>query len=252
MLNYRDGLPIAIDGNKILYLDEGDYSDESDSENEDGKEILTHNTLEPLLNIEERSFIYIAGKAKSGKTTFALMMIKRFLQYRKDIPFFLFSRTYYKNDPAYKGMKNVHQVMLDDSLMEDPINIETDLPKGAIILFDDCNTIQNDKIKKQIEKLVRDIIECGRKLNLWIVLTNHLLIPDEKKLARLILLELDCLVVFPRSGAKQQIRYILDKYFELDKEETETIVKSKKTRWTLIHKNHPMFVIYNHGAYMLN
>lgn len=252
MLNYYEGTPIAIDGNKILYLYKDDIESESEysESNEEGKEILSDNTLEPLLDLNKRSVTYIAGKAGSGKTTFALMLIKRFLYYKKNVPFLLFSRTDYKKDPAYKGMQ-VDQVNINESLITDPINIEEELCEGAIVLFDDCNTIQDDKLKTVIEKLIRDIIEVGRKLNIWIILTNHLIIPDEKKLARIILHETDNFIFFPRSGAVQQIRYVLTKYFELDADQIDIIVKSK-SRWTLINKNFPMYLIYNKGAYLLN
>ena len=55
----------------------------------------------------------------------------------------------------------VQQVKIDETILEHPINIETELRGGSILLFDDCNTIQNDKVKKQIDKLMGDIMEIG-------------------------------------------------------------------------------------------
>ncbi len=249
MLSYTDGKPIAKVGDELIYLknEEGISSEESYSSDMD--EIETYEEVEPLLNLEERTVCYIAGPSGSGKTTFALKLIKRFLKVYPQKPFYLFSRSHYKNDPAYKNM-NVNQIMIDENLIENPIDIEKELVGGSIILFDDCNTIQNDKIKKQIDNLMSDIMEIGRKLSIWIIITNHLVIPNERKIARTIMNEMQTLTVFPKSGSAQQIRYVLKQYFGLEKNQIEQIIMIP-SRWVMISKSYPMYVIYDRGVYTL-
>jgi hypothetical protein len=263
MLSYKDGNPIAKEGNKIIYLqkeddnekpfDHDDYDSdisESESESDDGyEEIESNMKLEPLLDMEKRDIAYIAGPSGSGKSTFAVMLIKRFLKVYPEKDFFLFSRTDYKTDPAFNGMK-VNQVTINESLIKEPIDITKELTGGCIVLFDDCNTIQDDKVKKAVDKLLADILEVGRKLGIWTVITNHLVIPNEKKIARTVLNELYSLTVFPKSGSVQQISYVLKQYFGLDKKQIEKIIKLP-SRWVTIHKNYPMYVIYEHGVYLL-
>jgi hypothetical protein len=186
MLNFTGkGKPIAkvisgSDSNEILYLDPDDkskssesdssesYSEESESDRGQlGTEYVSDGKLIEILNPNERNISYVCGPSGSGKTTHSIELIKSFKKIFPKRDFYLFSRTDYKNDPAYKGIK-VNQVLIDESLIDNPIDIEQDIPPGSILLFDDCNTIQNDKIKKSIDKLIADILEVGRKLNLMI------------------------------------------------------------------------------------
>lgn len=253
MLSFADcGKPIAKIYDDVLFLrtDNDNCSDsEYDSEDDIGDEYETDDEVEPLLDMETRQVAYIAGPSGSGKSTMAVKMIKRFLKVHPDKQFFLFSRSSYKDDPAFRGMR-VNQVMLDESLIKEPIDITKELPGGAIILFDDVNTILDDKIKKAVEKLMADIMEVGRKFGVWIVITSHLVIPSEKKFARTVMNEAQTLTVFPKSGSAQQISYALKQYFGLTKKQIDTIIQLP-SRWVQISKSYPMYVVYEHGVYIL-
>lgn len=252
MLTFANcGKPIAKIGNEVLNLQtEHDECDSDyDSEDDIGTEYETDDELEPLLDMEKRQVAYIAGPAGSGKSTMAAKMIKRFMRVHPEKPFYMFSRSSYKDDPAFSGMR-VNQVMIDQSLIKQPIDITQELPGGAIILFDDVNTILDDKIKKAVEKLMADIMEVGRKFEVWIVLTSHLVIPSEKKFARTVMNEANTMTVFPKSGSAQQITYALKQYFGLTKQQIDDIIRLD-TRWVQISKSYPMYVIYEHGAYLL-
>lgn len=248
MLNIKEkGRPIATLKNKnkkkvIIYLDP-----ESDR-------INTHmgtkeGSIRQIPRIDEREVNYIAGPSGSGKSTHASELMKAFSKLHPEKDIYIFSRTDIKNDPAFKGM-NLKQVSIDESLLEDPIDIETEINDGCMILFDDCNTIQDEKLKKYIDSLMKDILEVGRKLNIWIIITNHLVIPDERKMARAVLNEMQSLTVFPKSGATQQISYALQKYFGLNKKQIQQILELP-SRWVTIYKHYPMYVMYDKGIYLL-
>ena len=180
MLNFKSGTPIAyiIGGKydeKVIYVTNdkpNDYQNNSYDEIEidDGK-------IQPLVNVRAkkdkddkvRSIFYIAGPAGSGKTTHAIKLIIPYISIFPEKPFFLFSRTNYKDDPAYKGLKPI-QIYLDESLILNPIDITQELVGESIVLFDDCNTLQDDKLKKIIDKLMADIMEVGSKLDITIII----------------------------------------------------------------------------------
>jgi Cdc6-like AAA superfamily ATPase len=256
MLNFSEGKPIAhiIGGpmdNEIIYISEKDkYNLDSSSEDEYTENIsLTKGHLLPLLNPNERTVAYIAGPSGSGKTTYAVNLIKNFRKIHPKKTFYLFSRTDQKLDPAFNGLK-ANQVLINENLIEDPIDITKELTEGSILLFDDCNTIQNDKIKHAIDKLMSDIMEIGRKLDITIIITNHLVIPNEKKMARTVMNEMQSLTVFPKSGSSQQISYALKKYFGLNNNQIEGII-SIPSRWITISKTYPMYVLYDKGCFVL-
>jgi hypothetical protein len=283
MLNFSKGRPLAkIEGGEykgeILYIDTTDkeddnccdckicskkcyykpcckkctvYYEEINSSEENFGDFFKINKgkLLPLPKIDERSVDYIAGPAGSGKSTYAAGLAKAFKKIYPDKDFFIFSRTDSKKDPAFKGLRPI-QVPIDESIIEDPIDITNELTGGCLILFDDCNTIQNDKHKKAIDNLIADIMEVGRKLNVWIIITNHLVIPNEKKIARTIMNEMQSLTVFPKSGSSQQIRYCLKQYYGLNNKQIDSVL-SIPSRWVTIFKNYPMCVLWDKGAFIL-
>jgi Cdc6-like AAA superfamily ATPase len=205
--------------------------------------------IRPLLDMENRSVNYIAGPSGSGKTSYAVNLIKDYLKVYPKTDFFLFSRTDYHNDPVYKGMK-IAQIKIDENLIENPIDIEQELSERSLLFFDDCNTIQNTELKKYVEGLIEDIMEVGRKLNITIIVTNHLVIPNERKFARTVLNEIQSLTVYPKSGTTQQISYALKTYFGINKKDIEKIL-GLNSRWVTVIRNYPMTVLYERGVYIL-
>lgn len=256
MLNLANGIALAkIIGKKydgeILYLDKDDQTkkDKDPRNTYFGREFIIFGKLDPILNVKERSVSYIAGPSGSGKTTYAVNLIKNYKKIFPNKDFFLFSRTNHESDPAFKNMK-INQVLINENLLDNPVDIEKELTGGCLLLFDDCNTIQNDKLKKQIDKLIADIMEVGRRMDITIIVTNHLVIPNEKKIARTIMNEMQSLTVFPKSGSSQQIMYALKTYYGLNKKQIENIL-SLPSRWVTINKNYPMYIIYEHGCFIL-
>lgn len=248
MINFDGGTIIGkiMSGNnknKLIYIDSGDRIKGST------RIVMKNGKIEPRLDVDERSVSYIAGPSGSGKTSYAVNLIGPYVKFFPEKPFYLFSRTDYKTDPAFKKMKPI-QIMIDNSLIESPIDITRELTGGSIVLFDDCNTIQNDKLKNVIDKLMADILEVGRKLDITIVITNHLVIPNEKKVARTIMNEMQSVTVFPKSGSAHQIRYALKTYYGLDNKQIDEILKLP-SRWVTISKKYPMYVIYEKGCYIL-
>jgi hypothetical protein len=284
MLSFSKGRPIAkiVGGefnNEILFLDSGDNKlccddctekcerrrkkccggcqrsrskccgggPKYDEEDEIGQQIhLRQGKLIPLPNYETR-IPFIAGPSGSGKSTYASLLAENYLRINPGNDFYLFSRK--DTDPVLDKLNPI-RIKLDESLIEDPIDMTTELTGGTLILFDDVNTLQNDKIKKAIDKLMNDIMEVGRSYDITIMITNHLVIPNEKKQARTIMNEMQSMTVFPKSGSAQQIKYALKTYFGLDKNQIENII-NLPSRWVTIFKGFPQTVMYENGAFIL-
>jgi hypothetical protein len=233
-----------------IFYDDSESSESSDLQFEgDFFEVFNKSTLLPIPSVDERSVDYIAGPSGSGKSTYAAKLATSFKKIYPEKDFFVFSRTDARRDPAFAKLKPI-QITIDDSIVDNPVDITNELSGGCLILFDDCNTIQNDAQKKAIDKLMADIMEVGRKLNIWIIITNHLVIPNEKKVARTILNEMQSLTVFPKSGSLQQIRYCLKTYYGLNNKQINEITHVP-SRWVTIYKNYPMCVLHEKGAYIL-
>lgn len=252
MLSLDDGQPIAqiISGKykgEIIFLERGDF----DGVNAGGCQRidLKRGKLKTLMNTDERQVCYIAGPSGSGKTTYATNLAR---SYKKIFPkrdIFLFSRTDCKNDPAYAKL-NPLQVKIDETIVESPIDIEKDIKPGSCIIFDDIGTINDDKIRKAVNALAMDIMEVGRKMNLYIIITSHLVNGNDRKFNRTIHNEYQSFTFFPKSGSAYQIKYCLKNYFGLAPPQIKTIM-NLPSRWVTVMKNYPQVVLYQHGVYLL-
>lgn len=257
MLNLDDGRVMGfVQGGKsdgeIIYLDQDNMNfDDSEEEIHDGFESVKLKTgiMVPLMDTEERGVAYIAGPSGSGKSTYAaqLAMSYKAIFPKRDI--YIFCRTDVSNDPAYAPLKPT-QILLNQDLLDNPIDIETDVKKGSLLIFDDVGSINDGKMKKALSKLVVDICEVGRKLGIWIILTSHLVNPDDRNLSRCMMNELTTFTFFPRSGATHQITYSLDKYFGLSKPQIKRIM-DLPSRWVTVYRTFPQAVMYRKGVYIL-
>lgn len=202
----------------------------------------------PSTGCAERAVEYIGGPSGSGKSTVLAKMIKLHLKVFPKAKVFLFSRSRQEDDPAFKGIK-FRQVKIDDTLVTDPIDV-TIQEEGSILVFDDIGTIHSDAQRRAVEKIIMDALEVGRKFRISVIVTSHLIIPNDKKFARVVMNEIQYLTVFPQSGTSQSITYALKEYFGMGKNEVDKILKLP-SRWVTIHTRFPRFVMYDRGAYFL-
>jgi hypothetical protein len=63
--------------------------------------------------------------------------------------------------------------------------------------------------------------------------------------------ECKSVVIFPSGLGGRSIKYLLDNYFGLDKDQIKRI-KKLPSRWVCINKGFPMSVIADKDAYVLN
>jgi hypothetical protein len=248
-LSFEDGRPIAkiITGKykgKVIFID----ADENAPGAKYSKIDLRKNKVQPVLDPEIRDIAYIAGPSGSGKSTLASKLALTFKKLfpKKDIYFF--SRKNWEEDPAFKKIKPI-QVIIDKALVEDPIVME-DIDPGSLLIFDDVSTITNKAQKDSVYGLIKDVLEVGRARKLDMIITNHLINPNDREFARTILNELKSLTVFPKAGSAYQIRYALKNYFGLSKKQIDEILRIK-SRWVTIYKTYPMTILYENGAYIL-
>lgn len=252
MLNFQDGQPIAtITSGKykgeVIFLD---HNAIEDGQVEGCHKIdMRSHKLSPLLNTDARQVCYISGPSGSGKSYYASNLAKTYQKIFPDRDVYLFSRTDYKNDPAYVPLKPL-QVNIDEKLIEEPIDIARDIQAGSLMIFDDVGTIRDDKIKKEVFKLMEDIMEVGRKLEISLIITNHLVNPNERKFGRTVMNELQSFTFFPKSGSAHQVTYCLKNYFGMSKKQIEEIM-ALPSRWVTVLKNYPQCVMHERGAYLL-
>lgn len=267
MLSFDKGRPIAkIKGgpykNKIIYIDNEESDSESSESSDYGDyfgEKLKKNNLKneihikkghmlPIPNIDTREVCYIAGPSGAGKSTWASNYIEIFKKIFPKKKIILFSRK--PKDHVLDKLKPL-RFIIDESLISDPIDIISELKgEGALIIFDDTNTIQDEKIKKAVSNIMNDILEVGRSSGIYCIVTSHLLNPTERKDSRTIWNEAHSIVIFPKSGNRHAMNYSLKNYCGFDNKLINKLL-NLKSRWIMIYKQYPNYVIYDKGVLLL-
>lgn len=211
-----------------------------------GKEYHIHDgtlTQVPNTNLERES-LYIAGPSGSGKSTYLNNYVK---EYKRVFPrrgVYIFSRV--QDDKTLEDNDDINQVIIDEELLEDPIEKE-DLRRSAVI-FDDVDTIQEKPLIDYVTHLRSDILETGRHDKITLLCTSHLLM-DYKK-TRTLLNEASSVTFFPRSGSTYHIQRFLKIYCGLNSRQIDRIL-NLPSRWVTINKTAPMWVLYSQGCYLL-
>jgi hypothetical protein len=201
-------------------------------------------TIVPYPNPETRDVIYVAGPSGAGKSTFCESYMQMYKTQFPKNKIYIFSRL--DKDPAFDNIK-VIRIKLDEELINDPINpIEL---KNSLVLFDDIDTIPNDKIRESVSKLRDDLLETGRHQGIYLLITSHLLM-DYKK-TRTILNEAQMVILYPKSGSTYHMQRYMKVYAGLQKSDIDKIL-NLPSRWVGIHKSYPNYVIYSSGVYLLN
>ena len=193
-------------------------------------------------NTLTRSVGYIVGASGSGKSTYVCNYLKQYKKVFKENQIYCFSAL--DEDESIDGL-DIKRILIDESLIEDPIEIEDF--KDSIIIFDDIDVL-NPKLKKPVWEILNKALQIGRHHNISVLVTMHL--PTNKHETKIILTESQWVVYFPHSGGGRGTKYLLTEYLGLDTKSIQRI-KRLKTRWCCIFKNYPQFCLTEHDAFLL-
>ena len=215
------------------------------------KEFKIHDDgiIQPLPRFDKTERCYIAGQTECGKSYYIGHYLEQLIKVFPNKKIFVFSDV--EQDPEiddiFKGKKNMIRFSLDVELLDkDPIKPETF--KDSICVFDDIDSIQNVKLLKYVQSLRDSLLRRGRHENISVLITSHLL--TNYKDTRIILNECNNIVLFCRSGSSYGIKYLLQKYIGLNKNQINKVL-SLPSRWVSINKNANQFILYEKGAFIL-
>ena len=175
-----------------------------------------------------REILYITGPSGSGKSTYTRKYLEQYKKKYKHNPVYLFSAL--PDDESLDDIKP-KRIMLDESLVNDPISVEEF--RDCAVIFDDIDVISNKSIREEIYNILNKILEIGRHFKITCIVTNHL--PTNGRDTRRILNEAHTVTYFPHS-ASGRIKYLLIDYLGIDKHMISKFRKSN-SRWCTIFKN---------------
>ena len=251
----QDG--VVIDNSLSLYVTSVEKKSMINSEYdvEDSK-LFAMMCPTPDPNLKEkrqRDMLYVSGQSGSGKSTFVGQYCRNWQNSNNSKACFggkivLFSAV--DNDIAFNDIK-MKKIKFEDLVDEDgePLDeIDIDDFEDSLTIFDDIDVIHNVKLKKWMQGLRNRILEIGRHKNISIICTTHQLM--NYKETKILLMEATKVVIYPQSGAGEQIKRYLKTYLGLNKLEIQKIFQLK-SRWVQLHKAVPRYVLHCNGAYFL-
>ena len=153
-----------------------------------------------------------------------------------------------KEDKTLDKIKGLKRIKLDSQefLTED---LTAEDFKDSLVIFDDTDCLTNKRQKLKVDSILNSVLETGRHFNVEVIYTSHLACNgrDTKR----ILNECKSVTIFPSGLGGKAMKYLLDNYFGLDREQIKKL-KSLNSRWVTIQKGFPMCVMSDKECYILN
>jgi hypothetical protein len=209
-------------------------------------ELPTDSSFEvvPSPDPKKREVFYVAGQSGSGKSYFARSVAQNYRRLYPDRGVYLISKL--MEDETLDNMAGGKPARVDiDSLVSDYPKL--DEFKDCLVIFDDWDTLEKEQFKV-VHKLIEDLAIMGRHTNTSMLILSHYL--NNYKSTRLMLLEAHYLVLYPQSTSFKALKYVLENYGGLDKEQIQEA--RNYGRWVMVKKGWPMYMLGAHKAKMLN
>lgn len=250
-MNFENqGVPIAIikkDG-KIKNPPILSVSDNTDNINNAFNEFTLKNNdeFQPIPNpTTERQILYITGSSGSGKSYYTRQYCDEFKRMYPKREVYLFSSI--NDDSSIDKIKGLKRIKLDAEFLKDDLTAEDF--KDSLVIFDDTDCITKKDLKIKVNSVLNSILETGRHFNVYCIYTSHL--PCAGNDTKRILNESHSITCFPNSLGGRSLKYLLDSYLGLDKNQIKK-VKGLKSRWVSVLKTYPQVVISQKEAYIIS
>jgi len=199
--------------------------------------------IEPV-PMQESSRIGVFGPAGVGKSTWISNFFKKYLEYYKDNKIYIFSPKL--DDPAFKKIKNLSYVKLDDSLIKDPLDVSEF--KDSICCFDDIDSITDKRLNNAVRVFRDQCYEIGRApTNITTIAVHHVILANDR--TKIILNESDQVVLFPKSNFAA-ISNLCKRYYGFTKDQLEYL-RDVPSRWAVVKRSYPTTIITENAVKVL-
>lgn len=194
----------------------------------------------------ERTIRYVTGASGSGKSYWTKAYAEEYHRLYPKREVYIISAL--KDDKTLDKLKFLKRIKIHEpAFITDDIGAEEF--KDSLVIFDDTDCLQNKMLKKKIDGMLNAMLETGRHFNTEIVYTSHLACNGLD--TRRILNECKSVTIFPSGLGGKSMKYLLDNYFGLDKEQIRKI-KRLNSRSVTIQKGFPMSVMSEKECFILN
>ena len=217
-----------------------------ENENKDDEVVLEDGKFTICFQKNTFSLLYITGACGAGKSFLALKVAQNYDKiYKGKNNIYLLSKL--KEDKTLDSFKKIKRINPESFLEDPPTAAEL---SDSLLIADDYESYQttNPKLYMLIIGLLNDIAMTGRHTNTNLICIQHLV--TNGKYSRLIIAESTHIVVYPQSATNHNLRYLLMEHCGLDNKKIKEI-KSCKSRFVVLYKHHPNWLITETEAKLL-
>jgi hypothetical protein len=179
--------------------------------------------------------IFVAGRAGSGKSFWVAQYLQQFKKFYPKRKIYLISQK--TSDKLLDGL--IHKRIPIEDL--DAAQFEADDFKECLVLFDDVDVISDKKQEKDVFNLIAKILEVGRSLDTYLILTLHIAASHNQSKR---ILNASTHFVYFKDSATHSNEYVLQNYFGFDKDEIRALKKINSRSITII-RDVPQLVLAN-------
>jgi hypothetical protein len=172
---------------------------------------------------KDRATIACLAPAGAGKTYFTAAYIKEYHKVYPHNEIFFFSEK--PIDKVIDDIGVVQRVEIDDSWIADPIDWK--VFNDCLCIFDDVDGL-NKKHREPVYELRDKLYKLARANRVSVIATNHALCNSHE--TKTMLRESDIIVFFPKKTTPMNMKYLVENYTCITKEDLSKIKKAK-TRW---------------------
>jgi hypothetical protein len=194
----------------------------------------------------ERTIRYVTGASGSGKSYWTKEYIEEYKRLYPKRDIYVISSL--KECKTLDKVKGLNRIKLDTPEFLSEEITAADF-KDSLVIFDDTDCLTNKAQKLKVDGILNSVLETGRHFNVEVVYTSHLACNGKE--TRRILNECKSVTIFPSGLGGKSMKYLLDNYFGLDKEQIKKI-KHLNSRWVTIQKGFPMLVMSDKECFVLN
>jgi hypothetical protein len=187
--------------------------------------------------------VYIAGPSGAGKSTITAQYIREWCEMYPKRSVFLFST--HDGERAYEELP-VTQIDLDQDFLDDPPGLAE--LKESLVIFDDCDNLQDKGLQKAVQAVNNDLLANGRKHGIYTITLNHQI--SDYSRTRTQLNEANRVVVFPNAGGTYHLTRFLKVYAGFDKVQIKKFLDTS-SRWACLGTTLPGYVVTEHECYLV-
>ena len=190
----------------------------------------------------ERQCLYICGQSGSGKSHFTCEYVKQWKKQWPKRPVYVISNI--AEDKCIDSLKPKRLDVMKSDFLSDDITAKDF--KNAMVIFDDVDVFPY-QVRRKVMGIVNSILQIGRHFNVSICFTTHN--PTNGAETKILLAEANIITVFPKTTGNRALKYLLDAYLGLDKQQIAKI-KAMKSRAVSVVRGYPQVIVGEKQAFL--